>query len=243
MKQFSLGTHTATGLASLTLLLSSACFGPTRGSAGLQQVDGLVTRVEHVQVECELAKESIRETVGAMLEMVAPQGQGTVLEAFAAFEVTIETSERQEQTLAKSVAYLAKSGKSFFAGWNKDLDVFATERMRIQSRNRMEETQGYFDQIMLATQDPLEGYAKFQVAVQDVALFLSRDFNAGSVRSIEGDLRNLIREAGVLQRELDVCLDGTHQYIAFAGLPNRVQVTEEVPTVDPQPVVEDASQQ
>ena len=233
MNKHSPGGQALTGLAILSLVFSSACFGPTQGSASLQQVDDVVTQVERVQVECELAKDSIRETVTAMIEMVAPKGTSTVVEAFEVFETSIEVSSRQEKTLKDSVARLERSGTGFFEGWNRNLESFATQRLRIQSRTRLEETQGLFDAIMLSTQDPMQSYAEFQVAVQDVALYLSVDFNASSVRGIEGELRSLIRVAGELQRELDTCLDNTQRYISFAGLPNRVEVVEEGPDGQP----------
>ncbi|MCA9001088.1 MAG: DUF2959 family protein [Planctomycetes bacterium] len=211
-------------LITLGVFAATSCASPYKNSTGLKQVDGLVSRVERVHVEGELAMTAVRDSVTSMLELVAPKGQVSVLEAFETFEKSIATSASREQSLKKSISDLQASGKPFFEGWNKSLDSFTSQNIRIQSRKRMEETRATYDRILVTSEIPLAQLNEFNTSLKDVALFLSRDFNPTSVRMIEGELRHLIETAGELDQEISKCLDECKGYTETSGLPARVQV-------------------
>ncbi len=200
--------------------------GTMKSSTRLHQVDGLVSNVENVQVECEVTRESIRSSVASMLALVAPKDGTDVRVAFTDFEAAIVASVQQEKNVNKSFHRLEKSAQGFFEGWEADLETFTSPEMSAASQTRMEDTRAMYDAVMLSSKDPLERFAAFNTALSDVALFLSRDFNPTSVQLIENELRGLIREAGEIQRQLDFCAESAAEYVQEAGLPMRVEVQE-----------------
>ncbi|MDF1839425.1 MAG: DUF2959 family protein, partial [Planctomycetota bacterium] len=152
--------------------------------------------------------------------------QTTVHEAFEAFEKSIEGSVDQHASFRSAVTSLQGDAKPFFEGWSTGLESFNSQTIRIQSRKRMEETRTTYDRIVLSSETPLVRLQEFNTALKDVALFLSRDFNASSVRMIEGELRSLIQIAGDLDSDFAKCLENCKGYSEASGLPARVQVQE-----------------
>jgi hypothetical protein len=211
------------------MVLSTSCASTYKHSTGLKQVDGLVSKVEHVHVEGELSMVAVRDSVTAMLELVAPQGDTTVLEAFEVFEKCIGSSMDQQKTFRGSITGLQVAAQPFFEDWNKGLEAFSSQSIRIQSRKRMEETRTTYDSIVLSSEAPLARLEEFNTRLKDVALFLSRDFNPTSVRMIEGELRALIQMAGELDHDISKCLEQCKGYSESSGLPSRVQVEEVEP--------------
>jgi hypothetical protein len=226
MKYISLNSLVFAGLLVLGMAVSTSCASTYKNSTGLKEVDGLVSRVESVHVEGELAMVAVRDSVTAMLELVAPQGKTTVHEAFAVFEKTIAESIDQHDAFKESVVQLQTEATPFFEGWSEGLESFSSQRIRVQSRKRMEETRTTYDRIVLSSETPLSRYTEFNKSLQDVALFLSRDFNTSSVRMIEAELRSLIQVAGDLDEDFAKCLDSCKGYSEASGLPVRVQVEE-----------------
>ncbi|MFT4649650.1 MAG: hypothetical protein ACI9X4_002891 [Glaciecola sp.] len=229
MKYISLNSLVPAGLLVLGMAVSTSCASTYKNSTGLKEVDGLVSRVDRVHVEGELSLVAVRDSVTAMLELVAPQGTTTVHEAFAAFEKTIAVSVDQHDAFKDSVAQLQTDATPFFEGWSEGLQSFSSQRIRVQSRKRMEETRMTYDRIVLSSETPLSRYTEFNNSLQDVALFLSRDFNSSSVRMIDAELRSLIQIAGDLDEDFAKCLDSCKGYSEASGLPVRVQIEETHP--------------
>lgn len=215
-----------TGLLILGLAVSTSCASTYKNSTSLKEVDGLVSRVESVHVEGELAMVAVRDSVTAMLELVAPRGQATVHESFETFEKSIAAAVAQHESFAESVEDLQGSAGPFFERWNKGLEDFTSQSIRIQSRKRMEGTRRSYDKIVLSSAAPLQRYSEFNKSLQDVSLFLSRDFNKASVRMIEGELRSLIQVAGDLDEDFSKCLDLCQGYSEASGLFVKVQVED-----------------
>ena len=213
-------------LALTPLLALPSCMGTMKSSTRLHQVDGLVSNVENVQVECEVTRESIRSSVTSMLALVAPKPGTDVRVAFTDFEFAISASMDQEKSVNKSFVRLEKSAEGFFESWEADLETFTSPQMMAASQTRMEDTRSMYDAVVLSSKDPLQRFAAFNTALNDVALFLSRDFNPTSVQMIENELRALIREAGEIQRQLDFCAESAREYVQEAGLPMKVQIEE-----------------
>ncbi len=215
-----------TGLLILGLAVSTSCASTYQNSAALKEVEGLVSRVELVHVEGELAMVAVRDSVTAMLELVAPQGEGTVHESFEAFERSIAAAVSQQESFVKSVGDLQGSAGPFFEQWNKGLEGFTSQSIRIQSRRRMESTRCSYEKIVLSSVAPIQRHEEFNRTLQDVALFLSRDFNKASVRMIEGELRSLIEMAGDLDEDFRKCLDLCQGYSESSGLLTKVYVED-----------------
>ncbi|MBL4770149.1 MAG: DUF2959 family protein [Planctomycetes bacterium] len=226
MKHLSFHRLVPASLLILGLAVSTSCASTYKNSTGLKEVDGLVSRVESVHVEGELAMVAVRDSVTAMLELVAPQGQTTVHEAFESFEQAIAASVDQHESFEGAIEGLQGSAKPFFEGWSSGLESFSSQGIRIQSRKRMDQTRTSYDKIVLSSVTPLTRYAEFNTSLQDVALFLSRDFNSASVRMIEGELRSLIQIAGELDDDFAKCLEKCNNYSEESGLPTRITVEE-----------------
>ncbi|MCB9908524.1 MAG: DUF2959 family protein [Planctomycetes bacterium] len=218
-------------LAVVPLLSLVACNATYHQSQGLQVVDDLVSQVETVHVECELARQSVRTTVDAMVELLSPKGNPDRVKAFADFGTAIDQSVLQLQSWSKALEAMQSGGERFFAGWAKDLDAFTSTQMRLQSRARMEATRSLYEAILVSSQAPLEAHARFNAGMSDVRLFLGRDFNMQAFRAIESQLRDLIREAGALEKGQNECMQNARTYVEQSGLPPKpaVTVTEQAP--------------
>ena len=197
-------------------------FGSSNDDAGFVQVDELLSRVERVHVDCELAGQNVTESMTTLLSMVGPEFQGDPELAFGEFLSAIERSEKQARDLRKDFTPMRKSSERMFEQWQKDLDAFTSDVMREHSSKRMRDMRERYEAVDAAVGPALEQYEAFNQHLQDHALYLGNDFNSESVALIEKELRNLIQEANTLKASLDACTEACQEYVRKAALRGQV---------------------
>lgn len=206
-------------LALPTAVLLSSCAAFMKKEDSLNQVDQLVTRIERVYVECEIANERAYEALGALQTVVAPEFEGDAALAFEQLVEAVERSEKQAKKLGSSVDPMQDTGESFFEQWTVDLDKFASMTMRKRSESRLNETRERFDNILNAVLPAREALDTFNLSLRDHLLFLGNDFNPDSLSEIVAEVDGLADHAELLSGELERCMVAARDYTQASGLP------------------------
>ena len=192
-------------------------------SAGLDKVDDLLDRIERVHVEAELSQEASTAAMQALGTICDPEFHGEALEAYEEFVKTIDDSEKQADKLRKSIGPMKKTAESVFAAWASDLEGFGSAEMRQRSQARLEQTRQRYVAISTSVDPALWAYDALNNDLRDHALFLSHDFNSGSIADLGSEVESLNRDAEGLSKRLDKCLDAAEDYIRSSALRGQLQ--------------------
>lgn len=207
---------TTFAIAALSLGLAG-CNSTSRQSAGLQQVDDLLSRIERVHVETELSKARLRTAVESMHALVSPDFAGDPVQSYSGFVAALEASEKQAVALRRAVDPMKRVAEPFFVDWQMQLENFANPTMRERSQVRLNETRRRYNAIVAAVDPALAAYDSVNIGMSDCATFLGRDFNPSAVGMIRQDAHHVTGRAGRLDGLFDQCLEATRAYVEETG--------------------------
>jgi hypothetical protein len=199
--------------------------GQSKQAVGLMNVDDLLSSIERVHVETELARESAAQTLSSLQWVVESTTAGDPLTAFAEFGSALERSEIIAESLAESIEPMKRASEPVFEQWAQDLAGFKSAKMRHRSLTRLTETRERYDAIVAAVEPAEKGYKALNLGMRDIALFLGNDFNEASVQLIEGDVSTLSKVGVMLDERFADALGAARAYIEDAALPVRVDMT------------------
>lgn len=209
----------ATPLFAVSLLALCACVQSAKKSDGLNQVDDLLSRIEKVYVECELADARVREAVETLSWLTSEDFDGDPLEVHAAMALAAERADLQAKELERSIAPMKASGEALFQRWTNDLESFRSASMRARSAERLAQTRARYDAIVASVEPAFERMQELNVLLGDSVLFLANDLNAGAIADLRGDIEAMLASAKELSGQLDVCLSAADGYMRSAALP------------------------
>jgi len=214
------------GLFSAMALVLSGCMG-TQHAVGIQQVDGLVARIEKVHLDAELGREKIQDAVGALRVIVRQEFTSDVSDAYADFVKAVERSESQVNRLRSNVEPMQTSAGQVYDAWTQDLESFTSKTLRERSEARRDLTAERY-QVVVATITPaIDGLDAYNRMLRDHALFLSYDLNSSSVGELEPELEIMRDHAEVLDGRIDALLQAAGDYVRAAAPLGQVRLTGE----------------
>lgn len=216
------------GLAAVALALGASACATTQQSASIQRVDHLVTRVEAVHLEAELAKKSVYETILTLRPVVVPT-EGDPAALFQGFMTALAESEERAEELRSTIPPMERSARDVFARWEQDLRAFTNDALRDRSRDRMLTTRMQYDAVVRSAKRASAAFDELNGSLKDISLFLGHDFNPTAIALIQADTLALRDRAQELGAELDRCLVASEQYVASAA-PLGVAIQAPAPT-------------
>lgn len=220
--------HLAAGAAALALTLGASCSSSIKQSVAIESVDSLVSRVEHVHLEAELAKQSVYETLISLGPLMAPEFKGDAAAAMDRFAEATAACEAQAEDLRQAIKPMRASADTVFTTWTKSLDDFTSPRMRDRSQRRLDATKQRFADVQEAAMASQESLDALVVQFRDMVLYLGHDFNAGAVAEIREDALTIRDASRGLGTSLDRCMDAAAIYVENSALRGQVEaeVTE-----------------
>ena len=233
MKRSSFPRMLAVAPVALLGLSSCATISDTVGSAfgrneeGLEQVDDLLSRIELVHVEAELARESMHGAMGALQTLASPKFKGDPMVAYADFVEAVERSEDQAEALTDSLKPMKKAADSFFEQWADDLTTFSSLQMRQRAQQRLEATRKRYDAIVMSLEPTATAYEAFNVQLQDHVLFLGNDFNMAAVSALGPEVSALTDQSERLDKRFAISLRAAQQYVRTSAMPGQVAVPQD----------------
>ena len=190
-----------------------------KSSGGPGHVNELVSAIELVYVDSEVAKERAHGAVNALRAIVASDFQGDAVSAYAEYMTAIENSEEQAEKLRDSIEEMKDSSDPVFEQWAEDLKDINSVELRQRSRNRLMETRERYHAIVAAAEPALVSYDAVNHSLRDHALFLGNALNPVAVSEIQGEARALAKRVTELDSEFDACLKAARAYVESAALP------------------------
>ena len=198
-------------LGSLGVVLTG-CQGPQR-AVGIQKVDSLVSRVERVHYDTELAVEGASDAVLALRQIVQHNFDGPAVDAYADFIQKLELSETRTDRLRNGVDPMDRAAGEVYERWTSDLEAFNSPSMRYRSQVRRDQTVLRYAELKETINPTLAALDGFNLALRDHALFLSNDLNTSSVEILEPELDGLRVNLTLLEDVATTTMDAAREYV------------------------------
>ena len=229
--------HAALALSMLVpIVVGSSCASPTERAEAVQRVDDLLARIERVQVDAVVSKETGQAPLDQLDALCAPGFAGDAKEAYAHLLETIDNSEKQSRKLKESLEPMRQTAESIFRKWTQDLQAFGNARMRQRSQTRLDETQSRYQAVYSNAQSALIAYDAYNADLRDLALFLGHDLNASAVAEIATDVQTLKEEMQQVGVRMDAVATAARAYVEAAALYGQSEADRpaaEAPTTKP----------
>jgi len=227
----------------LSLLVAGSCASPTDRAEAVQRVDDLLAKIERVQVDAVVAKETGQAPLDQLDALCAPGFSGYAKEAYSHILDTLDKSEKQSRKLKDSVEPMRQSAESIFRQWTTDLQAFGNARMRQRSQARLDETQSRYQAVFANAQSALIAYDAYNADLKDLALFLGHDLNASAVAELGTDIQGLKEEMHQVAVRMDAVANAARVYVEASALYGQSESEKAAPeSKDPKAATDPAAQ-
>jgi ElaB/YqjD/DUF883 family membrane-anchored ribosome-binding protein len=209
-----------------TLLGITSCASGNKEAESVKKVDDLLTRIERVQVEAVVSKEATHAALEQLELLTSPVFSGDAKLTFTRLVELTEDCEKQADALRSAVRPMSDSAESVFRQWASDLESFGNTRLRQRSQARLDETRARYQSVLNASQSAMLAFDTFNGDLQDHALYLGNDLNAGAVSSLTPEVQVLREQIVDLDARFDNCGSTARLYIESAALYGEVEGAE-----------------
>lgn len=210
-------TWLAVPLTMLSCLPSCGIFGESTARA--ENVDTLVSWVERVYVESEMARQEVQLTLSRLQALASGKFEGRPTEAYQAFKAAATRARTQAEKLEATVRPMKRTAIPVFEQWTDDLGDFHSSSMRRRSADRLDAARARYDAIIRAVGPAQSNYERFNAGMKDHELFLGHDLNATAIASVKDDVRAMVVLAQELDSHFARCLATTKEYIDATAQP------------------------
>lgn len=195
-----------------------SCGAFSSEDTGVSRVTDLMTWVERVHVESELAKQKVATATDLMTTLIAGNFKGAPAAAFAEYVRAVQESEAQAEKLRLSVRSMQGAAQPVFDKWRADVLNIDNLQLRQRSEARLDQTWQRYQQLQSSSRHAETGYDSFNQGMRDLTLFLSHDLNAAAVHEVSEDARSLANLAVDLDGRFNRSLDAARSYLAWSGI-------------------------
>lgn len=213
------------------LVALAGCASPG-AKVGLDEVQQLSARIEGVQKSIDDARQQVGASVKALQGIAAFDFKDDPADAYADFVATVEASTHQVEQLRASVAAMQDVAEPLFQKWEANLDTFASDAIRAQSKQRQADTRSRYDAIVSATDAAQTAFDAFNKSLNDHVAYLRYDFNAASLAVIQDEVGKLEQSSALLDTQFKSCQIAARVYIEAAALPKSAPAAKPAPAAD-----------
>lgn len=216
-----MNSNRASVLLVFPLLCSTGCgvFGtaPVEGPASIET---MITQVQHLLNDAEMARAEIKLAMASLRSLAAQRFDGNAVASFQSFKVAVQKSHDQADQLGRTSLPMKRTARPVFDRWRQGLTAIHSSTMRRRSQARLDHARSKYDAIERTLEAAETGLQKFNQGLRDHELFLGHDFNAQSLASIQGDVRQMGRLAAEVDGRIALCQTAARQYTESVALPS-----------------------
>ncbi len=214
-------------LAAAVGTLLVACQGPQQ-AAGIQQVDGLVGRVERMHLDADVAQGRARDAVDVLRSIVRQELQGDAHKAYESFRASVQRSQAQADRFRAGLGPMESSAAAVFDSWQADIDAISDPGLATQARQRRSMTQAQYQAVVAAIGPVQEALDAFNNLLLDYTRYLANDLSVSSVTALEPQIDTLRIGLTELARRIDRLHKAGRDYVQSAAPIGRVQTTARI---------------
>jgi chromosome segregation ATPase len=193
----------------------SAYYG-TMEAFGKHKRDLLVSRVEAAREEQTEAKTEFKDALTQFTELVNHDG-GDLRKAYDKAKAQYDDCDAKAKSVKSRIASIEEVGTALFKEWEQELDQYASDTLRQQSREQLSQTKVKYNDMLGAMKRASSSMDPVLKAFSDQVLFLKHNLNAQTVASLRGEVTRLEGEISSLLTQMERSIQEADQFIQNMG--------------------------
>ncbi len=179
---------------------------------GYHKRDILVDRVQDARDAQEKAKEQFASALEQFTAVVGFEG-GELEKTYKRLNAEFERSESRAEAVHKRIEDVQDVAKALFREWEGELDEYRNEKLKRLSRQKLEQTQERYRQLITAMQRAESKIDPVLAAFRDQVLFLKHNLNAQAVASLEDELVSVRTDVTTLIEAMETSIAEANAFI------------------------------
>lgn len=180
-----------------------------------------------------VAHEDSRQVFSSAYEVLGrftDPGQEVTLELYQELRRQVDRAAQVASQLHPHMARVENDGASLFTDWNKELEQFASQKMRARSEGRMQQVYKDFDRFLAQMRETQEHVDEALVSLRDYVLFFNHNLTPDAIATLDGENEGFARRVFALNESVkDVRRRGDAFAVALQGRQQVMATVEEEP--------------
>ena len=199
----------------IALLSLTACAKAYYGAmekVGYHKRDILVDRVEDAKAAQTDAQEqfsSALEQFGAVIQLE----QTELKTAYETLNGEYEDSVDAAEAVSDKIAKVEDVAEALFAEWEKELDLYSRESLKIASRQKLADTRAKYKDMVASMHRAEKSMAPVLQMFQDNVLFLKHNLNAQAIGTLKTEFASLKSEINGLIANMNDAIARSNRFI------------------------------
>lgn len=202
--------HIAPAALTALLVLTSACASAGK-SEGQRRIETLSERIDDLVDDLERERSDLVSALVAHDAMVGLK-DADLLARYKGFNRRLRSGERRLPRLDERLLAVREASEAWLAGWEADLTVIESDRLRRRSGERLARTRDLFERFVAKVEAVRADVEPILVELRDHATFLGNDLNAQSVALLEADTKALQARAKTIYAEFEAAVAAGREF-------------------------------
>lgn len=185
----------------------------TLEKVGIHKRDLMVERVEDARDAQEDAKEQFQSALEQFTSVVKVQG-GDLEKKYQKLNDAYEESKDKTEIVRKRIESVESVSEALFDEWEDELDLYSSNRLREDSKKKLEQTRRDYDRLIKAMKKAEKKIYPVLVAFHDQVLYLKHNLNAQAISSLQNELVAIEDNVAGLVREMEISIREAEQFIS-----------------------------
>jgi hypothetical protein len=179
-----------------TMITASAC-----STTGMQRSEEVQSNMQTVDNDIKLIVVQL-DAIGASLDELTRPGQADVKQAFDVFSNNVSKIEKMEKNFSKHADQMTKSGKTYFAEWDKNKNKYDNPEIQRSSDARRAALSRTYDKIGENNRGVKEAFRIYVSDVTQIEKYISNDLTTKGITSIASLSDRTVRNGYHLKNEM-----------------------------------------
>jgi hypothetical protein len=191
--------------ALIALLLFSSCrntYYAAWEKFGVHKRDLLKKKVEAARDDQKAAGEQFKDALTRLKEMYQFQG-GDLEKTYNGLQHDYDRCVSRADTVHKRIKDVETVAEDLFAEWEKEIKEIGSETLRTDSRSKLRETRGRYDELHSALKRAEKSMDPVLSRFHDQVLYLKHNLNAAAIASLKGESTSIQAEIARLLEEMN----------------------------------------
>jgi hypothetical protein len=170
-------------------------------TTGLQRSEDVQSDMRNVDNDIKLIVVQL-DAIGSSLDELTKPGQADVKRAFDVYSNNVSKIEKMEKNFSKHADQMTKSGKKYFAAWDKDKNQYDNPDIQRRNDERRAELGKIYDRIGENNKGVKEAFRTYVSDVSEIESYISNDLTTKGITSIASISDRTVRNGSHLKNEL-----------------------------------------
>jgi IS1 family transposase len=193
-------------LLTFTLLLCTTGCRSTYYAAweklGKQKRDLLRDQVQKARNDQQAASQQFKDALTRLKELYQFEG-GDLEKFYSRLKRDFERSEQKAQTVRDRIDRVEQIASDLFKEWEAELKSIANERLRSDSRQKLNDTRRKFEALSTSMRRAESSMTPVLTQLRDQVLYLKHNLNAAAIGALKGEAVEISQEIERLVQELN----------------------------------------